>query len=75
VLLVPMISVTLYTLMTLSFDHVRPAPGLLPPACHTASLPGHRYRQVIAESAGPFAEDIKLDAAGERVSSACSGVP
>src|ERR1700685_3013975 len=27
VLLVPMISVTLYTLMTISFDHVRPAPG------------------------------------------------
>src|ERR1700744_2958688 len=27
VLLVPMISVTLYTLMTVSFDHVRPAPG------------------------------------------------
>ena len=41
VLLVPMISVTLYTLMTLSFDHVRPAPGLLPePACHRATLPG-----------------------------------
>src|SRR6516225_9514472 len=30
VLLVPMISVTLYTLMTLSLDHARPAPGLLP---------------------------------------------
>src|SRR5260370_42573757 len=28
VLLVPMISVTLYTLMTLSFEHVRPAPEL-----------------------------------------------
>src|ERR1700729_1820502 len=33
VLLVPMISVTLYTLMTLSFDHVRPAPGLTKPPC------------------------------------------
>src|ERR1700758_858740 len=53
VLLVPMISVTLYTLMTLSFDQVRPAPGLLPPACHRATLPGRRCRQVIAESAGP----------------------
>src|SRR6266705_5599262 len=48
VLLVPMISVTLYTLMTLSFDHMRPASGLLPPACHRATLPGHRCRQVIA---------------------------
>src|SRR5271169_6474668 len=27
VLLVPMISVTLYTLITLSFEHLRPAPG------------------------------------------------
>src|ERR1700733_14505838 len=35
VLLVPMISVTRYTLITLSFDHVRPAPGLLRPAFHT----------------------------------------
>src|SRR6266567_3114088 len=34
VLLVPMISVTLYTLMTLSFDHVRPASGAA-----AASLP------------------------------------
>src|ERR1022692_4346771 len=51
VLLVPMISVTLYTLITLSFDHVRPVPGLLPPACHRATLPGRRCRQVIAESA------------------------
>src|ERR1017187_2526139 len=49
VLLVPMISVTLYTLITLSFDHVRPVPGLLPPACHRATLPGRRCRQVIAE--------------------------
>src|ERR1035438_4897150 len=40
VLLVPMISVTLYTLMSISFDRVRPAPGLLWPACHRATLPG-----------------------------------
>jgi hypothetical protein len=32
-----------------SFDHVRPAPGLLSPACHTASLPGRRCSQVIAD--------------------------
>src|SRR5580693_5974039 len=38
VLLVPMISVTLYTLITISFDHVRPAPGLLRLACHKATL-------------------------------------
>src|SRR5260370_41473268 len=65
VLLVPMISVTLYTLMTLSFGHVRPAPGLLPPACHTATRPGRRYRQV---TAGFFAEDTMLDAASKRAS-------
>src|SRR5258708_17150690 len=34
--LVPMISVTLYTLMSLSFDDWRPGPGLLRPACHRA---------------------------------------
>src|SRR5579862_10007930 len=51
VLLVPMISVTLYTLMTLSFDHVRPASGLLPPACHRATRSDRRCRQVIAEGA------------------------
>jgi hypothetical protein len=39
VLLVPMISVTLYTLMTVSFDHVRPAPGLLSPASHRVTVP------------------------------------
>src|SRR5215470_6493122 len=44
VLLVPMISVTLYTLMTLSFDHARPAPGVLRPACHGATLPGRRCK-------------------------------
>src|SRR5271168_2608931 len=52
VLLVPMISVTLYTLMTVSFDHVRPAPGLLWP-------PFHRDRcqssTVITKSASPGA--------------------
>jgi hypothetical protein len=48
-----MISVTLYTLMMLSFDHARPAPGLLPPACHRVTRPGRRCRQVIAESADP----------------------
>src|SRR5260370_14608040 len=32
--LVPMISVTLYTLTSLSFDDLRPGPGLLRPACH-----------------------------------------
>src|SRR4029077_13996762 len=55
VLLVLMISVTLYTLMTLSFDHVRPAPGRLPPACHRVTLPVRRCRQMIAESAGRVA--------------------
>src|SRR5580698_5087791 len=39
VLLVPMISVTLYTLITISFDHPRPASGLLRPACHTVPSP------------------------------------
>src|SRR5260370_23412985 len=34
--LAPMISVTLYTLMPLSFDDLRPGPGLLRPACHRA---------------------------------------
>src|ERR1700732_3263721 len=60
VLLVPMISVTLYTLMVLSFDHVRPAPGLLRPACHSATRPGRRCGQVTAESAGPgwLASDV-----------------
>jgi hypothetical protein len=29
-----MISVTLYTLITVSSGHVRPAAGLLRPACH-----------------------------------------
>src|SRR5580704_5816169 len=53
VLLVPMISVTLYTLITLSFDHVRPSPGLLRPACHKATPPCRQCRHVIAESAGP----------------------
>jgi hypothetical protein len=33
VLLVPMISVTLYTLMTLSFEHMRPAPEPTKPPC------------------------------------------
>src|ERR1700691_3042321 len=46
VLLVPMISVTLYTLITVSFDHVQPAPGLLPPAFHRVD---RRYRQAMAE--------------------------
>src|ERR1700735_2548365 len=46
VLLVPMISVTLYTLITLSFEHVRPAPGLLRPACHKATLPCRQCRYV-----------------------------
>jgi hypothetical protein len=31
-----MISVTLYTLIALSFDRVRPVRGLLWPACHRA---------------------------------------
>src|SRR5436305_8860233 len=44
VLLVPMISVTLYTLTVLSFDRVRPPPRLLPPACHRVTPPGHRRR-------------------------------
>src|ERR1700722_19421437 len=39
VLLVPMISVTLYTLIAISLDHVRPAPGLLRPACHRPIQP------------------------------------
>src|ERR1039458_6751492 len=60
VLLVPMISVTLYTLITLSFDHVRPAPGLLRPAFHRPTLPGRRCRQVIAESAGPGGRRLRL---------------
>jgi hypothetical protein len=38
--LVPMISVTLYTLMTLSFDLLRPGRGLLRPACHRPARPG-----------------------------------
>ncbi|HUB40863.1 MAG TPA: hypothetical protein VMA72_18595, partial [Streptosporangiaceae bacterium] len=46
VLLVPMISVTRYTLIAVSFEHVQPAPGLLRPACHTATLPGCLCRQV-----------------------------
>src|SRR5215472_1416269 len=53
VLLVPIISVTLYTLMTFSFDHVRLAPGLLRPACHRATCPVVDARQVTAESVGP----------------------
>src|ERR1035437_948531 len=65
VLLVPMISVTLYTLITLSFDHVRPAPGLLRPAFHRPTLPGRRCRQVIAESAGPGSGRL-LVAAGRK---------
>src|SRR5260370_4741743 len=32
--LVPMISVSLYTLTSLSFDDLRLGPGLLRPACH-----------------------------------------
>src|SRR5579859_6117872 len=39
VLLVPMISVTLYTLIAISLDHVAPAPGLLRPACHRPIRP------------------------------------
>src|SRR6266513_982541 len=39
VLLVPMISVTLYTLTMLSFDHARPPPRLLPSACHRVTRP------------------------------------
>jgi hypothetical protein len=68
VLLVPMISVTLYTLITLSFDHVRPAPGLLHPACHKATLPCRQCRHVIAVSAGlgGAALDGQLRAVGYR---------
>src|ERR1039457_4454672 len=60
VLLVPMISVTLYTLLTLSFDHAQTVPGGLPPACHRATLLGRRCRQVIAESAYPGRRRLRL---------------
>src|ERR1035438_5145781 len=60
VLLVPMISVTLYTLTTLSFEHVRPTPGLLRPDCHKATRPGRRCRQVTAGSAGPGGRRLRL---------------
>ena len=55
-----MISVTLYTLIVFSFDHVRPALGLLSPACHRATLPGRRCRQVIVESADPGGLRLRL---------------
>src|SRR5580692_3214739 len=69
VLLVPMISVTLYTLMTVSFDHVRPAAGLLPPASHRLAgsripsgcrTPGNRQDQwfVAVCSAADTGSDI-----------------
>src|SRR5271169_2038518 len=52
VLLVPIISVTLYTLITLSFDHVRPAPGLLRPAFHTSRT----WSRIITEFPGGLAD-------------------
>ena len=48
VLLVPMISVTLYTLITRSSDHARPAPRVVVAGL---SQSGRRCSQVIAESA------------------------
>src|SRR5689334_11546549 len=56
VLLVPMISVTLYTLIVLSFDHVRPSPRLLPPACHRVTPPvidAGRWLQARIQGPGP----------------------
>src|SRR5579872_680077 len=44
-LLVPMISVTLYTLMTLSLEPRADYSRLLGPACHGPALPGRRYQR------------------------------
>jgi hypothetical protein len=50
---VPIISVILYTLSPLFYDHVRPALGLLLPACHSVPLPRSSMQAGDAESAHP----------------------
>jgi hypothetical protein len=52
-----MISVTLYTLMMVSFDHAART-GPLPPACHTGARFGYRCGQLIA---GRVHVDIRTD--------------
>jgi hypothetical protein len=47
-----MISVTLYTLMMVSFDHAART-GPMPPACHTVTRLGYLCGRLIATVGGP----------------------
>src|ERR1700733_1454026 len=60
VLLVPMISVTLYTLMTLSFEHVRPAPGLQSHPALSSGLP-QAWKFGLADLTGAWGPETFAD--------------